>query len=94
MMMQDLPKRKNLIWKIFIFLSLYPLGGICSSVGEYTPKNAIHLQGLDKITARVFEIKAKLDKTIRFGNLLIYVTRCIKAPPEERPESICFLRIV
>lgn len=51
------------------------------------------LQGLDKTTARVSKLEAPLDKSVRFGELVITVRACIKHPPEEEPESAAFLQI-
>ncbi len=51
------------------------------------------LQGLDKVTARVSEIEAPLNRLLRFGTLEIIVRACQKTPPEEPPESAAFLEI-
>jgi hypothetical protein len=51
------------------------------------------MQGLDKITARVFTVTAKINQLVKFGTLDIYVRKGYKAPPEETPESVCFLEI-
>lgn len=51
------------------------------------------LQGLDKTTARVSRFDAPVDKSVRFGTLVITVRACIKRPPEEPPESAAFLVI-
>ncbi len=51
------------------------------------------LQGLDKVTARVSEIEAPLNRMVRFGTLEITVRACHKTPPEEPPESAAFLEI-
>jgi hypothetical protein len=51
------------------------------------------LQGLDKTTARVSRIEAPVDKSVRFGTLVITVRACVKRPPEETPESAAFLQI-
>lgn len=51
------------------------------------------LQGLDKTTARVSRFEAPVDKSVRFGTLVITVKACIKRPPEEPPESSAFLII-
>lgn len=51
------------------------------------------LQGLDKVTARVSELKAPLNKPVRFGTLIITARACHKTPPEEPPESAAFLEI-
>jgi hypothetical protein len=51
------------------------------------------LQGLDKTTARISTIEAPLDRSVRFGGLLITARACIKRPPEEPPETSVFLEI-
>ena len=51
------------------------------------------LQGLNKITARVFTIEAPIDQAVRFGTLDITVKRCTKRPPEETPESTVYIEI-
>jgi hypothetical protein len=54
---------------------------------------AVVLQGLDKVTARVSTLEAPLGAEIAFGTLGIIARACIKAPPEEPPESEAFLEI-
>jgi hypothetical protein len=51
------------------------------------------LQGLDKTTARISKFEAPVDKSVRFGELVITVRACVKHPPEEEPESAAFLQI-
>jgi hypothetical protein len=51
------------------------------------------LQGLDKITARVSTFDAPVDKSVRFGSLVITVRACVKRPPEEPPDTAAFLQI-
>lgn len=55
--------------------------------------NGVTLQGLDKQTARVFIIDAKVGQLIEFGTLKIIVQHCEKAPLENRQESMAFIRI-
>ena len=55
-------------------------------------KTAI-LQALDKVTARVYTLKAPLGEVVRFGTLEIIARSCDKRPPEETPESTAFLDI-
>lgn len=52
------------------------------------------LQGLDKITARIYTFEAPVDQTIGFGTLKVTVKSCRKRPPEYPPESAAFLEIV
>ena len=51
------------------------------------------LQGLDKTTARISTIEAPLDRSVRFGGLVITARACVKRPPEEPPETAAFLQI-
>jgi len=51
------------------------------------------LQGLDKVTARVYRIPIKFDVPIEFGTLIVTARACEKKPPEEPPESTAFLEI-
>ena len=51
------------------------------------------LQGLDKTTARISTIEAPLERSVRFGGLVITARACVKRPPEEPPETAAFLEI-
>ena len=51
------------------------------------------LQGLDKTTARISTIEVPLDRSVRFGALVITARACVKRPPEEQPETAAFLEI-
>jgi hypothetical protein len=51
------------------------------------------LQGLDKVTARISPVQARLDQPTRFGNLEIIARTCLETPPTEPPESAVFLEI-
>lgn len=55
--------------------------------------NKVILQGLDKVTARVSTIEARVGQVVRFGTLEIIARSCDKRPPEEPPESAAFLDI-
>jgi hypothetical protein len=57
------------------------------------PYDTAILQGLDKVTARVSTIEARLGDTAKFGALEIIVRACEKRPPEETPESAAFLDV-
>jgi hypothetical protein len=58
------------------------------------PMDTVLLQGLDKITARVSEIKVPVGGTVTFGALQITARACDKHPPEEAPEAAAFLEVV
>ena len=61
---------------------------------EAIPMDTVLLQGLDKITARVSEIKVPVGGTVTFGALQITARACDKHPPEEVPEAAAFLEVV
>jgi len=55
--------------------------------------NGVTLQGIDKLTARVFIIDAAIGQTIEFGTLKIVVQHCEKTPLESRQDSMAFVTI-
>lgn len=57
------------------------------------PQPIAVLRGLDKTTARVSQIQAKVGKPFTFGNIEVTVRACLARPPEEAPESTAFLEI-
>ena len=63
-----------------------------SSAARAQQKTAV-LRGLDKITAKVSEFDAPIDRAVRFGTLDIVVRACAKRPPEEPPETTAFLEV-
>lgn len=62
--------------------------------GPVIEHQVVVLQGLDKITARVFPIEAEIKQVIHFGTLEIIVQTCQETPPEEPPESAAYLDIL
>lgn len=73
--------------------------------GQIKPEEVLHktdnwiesekviLRGLDKISARVFTSEVYVNQKIHFGSLEIYVRSASRSPPEDQPESACFLEI-
>ena len=51
------------------------------------------LRALDKVTARVEELKVPIDQPLKFGTLVITVRDCRVTPPEETPEAAAFLDV-
>lgn len=72
---------------LFLGLSLLapPAGAV--------PMDKVILQGLDKVTARVSTLEARVGEVVRFGTLEIIARSCDKRPPEETPESAAFLDV-
>ena len=52
-----------------------------------------NFRGLDKITARINDFTADLDKPVEFGTLQILVRTCQKAPPEEKPKTTAYVEV-
>lgn len=79
------------IVKLFFLLMAF----LCT-VGVYAKKgtNGVTLQGLDKVTAKVYSVDAPLGSLVKFGNLKIIVHQCHKSDPEDAPESIAYLTIM
>jgi hypothetical protein len=74
-------------------LALLMTFGVASPAAAI-PMDTVLLQGLDKITARVSEIKVPVGGTVTFGALQITARACDKHPPEEAPEAAAFLEVV
>ena len=55
--------------------------------------DTVVLQGLDKVTARVWTFDVPVGQAVRFGTLEIVPRFCDYRPPEEPPESAAFLDI-
>ncbi len=60
---------------------------------EWLKADRIILEGLDKVTARVFTAEVFVEQLVRFGTLELYVRAAYKRPPEDPPETACFLEI-
>ena len=60
----------------------------------YVDKRTAVLQGLDKITARVWTFEAPVGQAVRFGTLEIRVQACKSRPPEEQPEDAVFMDVI
>lgn len=57
------------------------------------PVQSVPLRGLDKITAKVFNMEVPVGKKVKFGSLEIEVLQADCTPPEQRPECKAYLRI-
>lgn len=84
---------KNLVVNPLLALMLVIGGLLLPSALFAAPHNTVVLQALDKVTARVYTIKAPVGDLVRFGTLEIIARYCDKRPPEETPESTAFVDI-
>ena len=69
------------------------LFGLVATPVRAEPHETVVLQGLDKVTARITTLKARIGEVARFGTLEIIARHCDKKPPEETPESAAFLDV-
>ena len=69
------------------------VAALASAPATAAPMNKVILQGLDKVTARVSTLEARVGEVMRFGTLEIIARSCDKRPPEEPPESAAYLDI-
>ena len=61
---------------------------------EWVPAQTAKLQALDKVTARVTVLEAKVNTPVRFGTLSITVRACNARPPDEVPDAAAFIEVV
>ena len=66
---------------------------LLASPAAADPYGVAVLQALDKVTARVTTLEARLGDTVNYATLEIIARACDKRPPEEAPESAAFLDI-
>ncbi|MDQ7251540.1 DUF2155 domain-containing protein [Dongia sedimenti] len=79
---------------LFRFSLAAALLALLTTPAAAIPMDTVLLQGLDKITARVSQIKVPVGGTVTFGALQITARACDKHPPEEAPEAAAFLEVV
>ena len=72
---------------------LLACAGLAAAAQAY-PGDTVVLQGMDKVTARVWTFEAPIERVVRFGSLQIVAHACDRTPPEEPPESTAFLEIL
>ncbi len=72
---------------------LLALGGPAWAQGPVIENRIAVLQGLDKVTARISQVRAPIDVPTSFGTLEIVARTCRETPPTEPPESAAFLEI-
>ena len=72
-------------------IGLVPVFGPPSAIAA--EGDTLVLQGLDKVTARIWTFDARIGQVVRFGTLEIRPRFCNRTPPEEPPETAAFLDI-
>ena len=67
---------------------------VATSPAQAIEGTRVLMQGLDKVTARIYALDVAIGQTVRFGTLNITLRSCDRTPPEEPPESAAFLDII
>jgi len=73
--------------------AILSLAAAHAAMADAIEGNTVVLQGLDKVTARVWTFDAPVGQTVRFGTLEILPRLCNRTPPEEPPEVKAFLEV-
>ena len=68
-------------------------GGAVAQEAEWLRGGVVELQALDKITARIATIEARVGEPLRYGALQITPHACTYRPPTLPPENAAFLEI-
>jgi hypothetical protein len=59
----------------------------------WVPAETAELQALDKVTARISTIEARVGQTVAFGTLEIVVAACHRRPADEQPDAAAWLSV-
>lgn len=76
-----------------VFLLSFAISNTALAIVPTEDRPIAVLRALDKITARVEEIKVPIEKPLKFGTLTITVHACRVTPPEETPEAAAFIDV-
>ena len=60
---------------------------------SWVPRQVAQLQALDKVTARVTLLQARIGTPAQFGTLTIQLRACNARPPDEVPDAAAWLEI-
>jgi hypothetical protein len=68
---------------------------VVPGVGErdWVSRPGVGLQGLDKVTARVTALSARVGESIRFGSLSIVVRSCVVRPGDVAADAAAFVEV-
>ena len=77
--------RNDAVWIVFLIaFLLWP--GAAHAVVPTIEEPIVQLRVLDKVTARVEELEAPINKPVTFGTIIITARACRTTPPEDTPE--------
>jgi hypothetical protein len=74
-------------------LSLAPRPALAQMDAGWDAKQEVELQALDKVTARITLVKARLNQPVTFGTLRVIVRACNARPPAEVPDAAAYVQV-
>ena len=74
-------------------LALALLLPLAAAAQSWVPRQQARLQALDKVTARVTVLEARIGAPAMFGTLTISLRACNARPPDEVPDAAAWLEI-
>lgn len=67
---------------------------LAATAQSWVPRQVAQLQALDKVTARVTLLQARIGTPAQFGTLTINLRACNARPPDEVPDAAAWLEII
>ena len=75
---------------LLLALLLAPLP---AAAQDWVPMRSARLQALDKVTARITILDARVGEAATFGSLTIQVRACNGRPPDEVPDAAAWMEM-
>ena len=69
------------------------LAGAPAAAQEWVPMRSARLQALDKVTARITILEARVGGSVGFGTLTINLRACQGRSPDEVPDAAAWMEI-
>ncbi len=76
-----------------LLLAALLLAPIPSVAQDWVPMRAVRLQALDKVTARITILEARVGDSATFGTLTIALRACSGRGPDDVPDAAAWMQI-
>jgi hypothetical protein len=70
-----------------------PLAPSPATAQDWVPMRAVRLQALDKVTARITLLEARVGESATFGTLTIALRACHGRGPDDVPDAAAWLQV-
>jgi hypothetical protein len=74
-------------------LLAFLLAPLPAAAQDWVPMRSARLQALDKVTARITILDARVGEAATFGTLTIQVRACNGRPPDEVPDAAAWMEM-